>query len=76
MNTEPKFKIGQEVKFIGDTDAEVGQVVSYSFEPDRGFVYRISSREVDLTAKKVIEGFKICLETELVEVKKAEEENE
>lgn len=67
MNTEPKFKIGQVVKFAGDSNAEAGKVLSYSFDGE-SFVYRISAREVDLTAKEVINGVKTCLETELVEV--------
>ncbi len=65
---EPKFKIGQAVKFINDSDSEAGEVLGFYFDPAFGYTYKISAREVDLTAKKVIEGSKICREIELVSV--------
>lgn len=69
----PKFEIGKKVRFIGDSEADAGNVVSFSFEPDRGFIYKISSVDVDVKNKKLVNGFKTCLESELVAV---EEENE
>ncbi len=66
---KPKFEIGQKVKFVNDNDSEAGKVMSFSFSPDRGFVYQISSKEVDLAKKEIINGVKSCAESELVAVK-------
>jgi len=65
---EPKFKIGQLVKFINDDDTEAGDVLGFYYDPAFGYTYKISAREVDLVAKKVINGSKICREEELVSV--------
>lgn len=63
----PKYTIGQSVYFKGDLPEEAGQVLSYSFD-GTSFTYVISSKEVDIKAKKIIEGVKHCKEDELVEV--------
>lgn len=65
---EPKFKIAQKVKFTGDNDEEAGEVLSYSFD-GKEYYYKISAREVDMTAKKIIDGVKNCVESELAAVK-------
>jgi len=66
---KPKFEIGQKVKFVNDSDDEAGKVLGFSYTADRGFVYQISSKEVDLGKKEVINGIKSCSEKELVAVK-------
>lgn len=66
-----KFELGQKVKVVAD--GEVGEVLSIHVDAD-GVRYTISSREVDLGLKKVIEGIKHCKEEELEAVVEAKEE--
>lgn len=66
---KPKFEIGQKVKV--SNDGEIGEVLSFSFDGEK-FIYRISSKEVDIAVKEVINGVKTCGEDEL---KKIKEEN-
>lgn len=63
-----KFSIGQKVRFVGDTDNDAGKVLSMSFDGDN-WSYKISSKEVDHAKKEIIEGVKICAESELLIVK-------
>lgn len=64
---QPKFKIGELVKFINDPDCESGNIISYIFSSDtEEFVYKISAKEVDVTTKTIIDGFKNAKEDELV----------
>lgn len=70
---QAQFEIGQKVHFIGDSKDEAGEVLSYSYSADKGFVYQISAREVDLAKKEVINGVKTCTEAELVAVEEGEE---
>jgi len=58
----PKFQIGDLVKVLAD--GEEGTVVSYQADAS-GFTYRITSKEVDIKAKEIINGFKTCKEDEL-----------
>lgn len=58
---QPKFDIGDKVK---TADGEVCQVVSYSFDGST-FTYKLSSREVDLRARKLIEGVKNVTQEEI-----------
>lgn len=64
-----KFDIGELVRFVGDTDNDAGVVLSLSFDGE-SWSYSISSKEVDHARKEIIEGVKICKESELVAVKK------
>lgn len=73
---QPKFSIGQKVKFHLDSDSEIGEVLSYSFHPETGFTYQISAKEVDLEKKEIIQGIKHCREDELVEEELVEEKSE
>lgn len=68
-----EFKIGQTVRI--KADGEEGEVLSAQIDVN-GVKYTVSSREVDLEAKKILEGVKTCLEEELeaVEVKEESEE--
>ena len=64
----PKFAIGDKVKFFKDTDNEIGEVLSYTYVPSlETFRYTISAKQVDLAATKIHEAVKHCLEEELVE---------
>lgn len=72
---ENKFEIGQKVRFIGDSENDAGEVLSLSFDGEN-WSYKISSKEVDHARKEIIEGVKICLEDELVEVELEVKEEE
>jgi len=63
-----KFEIGDLVKFKQDKDSDAGEVLSLSFDGKK-FTYRISSKEVDLEKKEIIDGIKTCDESELISVK-------
>lgn len=64
----PKFDIGKKVKVKGTSDFDGGEVVEVSFI-NGVWVYKLTSKEVDLAKKEVIEGFKTCSEEELEEIK-------
>lgn len=65
---EPKYQIGDKVKFHKDTDAEVGEVISYAYVPElKTFRYTISAKQLDLIEVKIHDAIKHCLEEELVE---------
>ena len=65
-----KFEIGQEVRVKGDK--EVGAVLGFSFSLGSGMLYQVSSKEVDVVNKMLIEGIKTIREDELEAVKKDE----
>lgn len=65
--TKNKFEIGALVKFENDKDADAGKVLSLSFDGE--WSYKITSKELDLEKKEVINGIKIGKESELVAVK-------
>lgn len=62
-----KFNIGDLVKFINDKDVDAGNIISMSFD-GKEWSYAFSSHEVDLEKKVVIQGVKLCKESELVAV--------
>ncbi len=66
---EPLFKIGQEVKV--SADGEVGVVQQYSFD-GQSFKYVVSSKEVDLKKKEIVNGVKHVDESELESLEEAE----
>ena len=67
-----KFNIGDFVKFINDKDSDAGDVVGLSFDGNE-WSYKISSKEVDLDKKEIINGIKFGKESELVAVEKSNE---
>jgi hypothetical protein len=72
---QPKFAIGQQVKFFNDHDRMTGKVLSFTFHSANasdeytGFEYRISSRYYDQELNEMIDGYKICKEEELQDMK-------
>lgn len=64
-----KFNIGDKVKFIKDKDSDAGKIVGFGYSEEKGYVYTISSKEVDLEKKEIIDGVKNCNENEIVAVK-------
>jgi len=68
---EPLFKIGQEVRV--SADGEVGVVQQYSFDGE-SFKYVVSSKEVDLKKKEIVNGVKHVAESELEEIESEEVE--
>lgn len=67
-----KFNIGDLVKFENDKDSDAGNVMSISFDGNE-WSYKISSKEVDLDKKEIINGVKFGKEVELVAVEKVNE---
>ncbi len=65
-----KFKIGQMVKA---PDGEVGKILSVRID-ETGVFYAMSSKEVDIKAKEIINGVKHLEESELEAVKKGKNE--
>lgn len=62
----PKFKVGEAVKFTDDLDIEAGKVIEINYNSSVGFSYKISASYYDPDQHKMIDGFKNCLESELV----------
>jgi len=60
-----KFKIGQKVECL---DGELSEVLGISITKD-GVSYTVSSKEVDVKARLVVDGIKTCQEAELKGVK-------
>jgi len=60
---KPKFSIGDKVVVKNDPVAEVHKVLSFSY--DGKFVYKVSSRELDIPKKKVVDGISHFTEKEL-----------
>jgi hypothetical protein len=65
-----KYAIGEKVLY----QSEVSEVLGYSYDTERGYLYKLSSIEVDTRAKRLIKGIKHVLEVDLSPVK--EQENE
>ncbi len=69
-----KFKINQKVKFLNEPDNKAGVIVGINFNKD-SCMYKITSKYVDMSAEKIIEGFRTAREDELVEVIDENKEN-
>lgn len=65
----PKYEIGDQVKFKGDPDGMAGEVLSIGYTTEGGYTYKISSHYFDPAQNEMIDGYKICTEKELVQVK-------
>lgn len=65
----PQYKIGDKVKFKGDNDGIAGEVLSISYDSERGYTYKISSRYFDPALNDMVDGYRIGQEKELVSVK-------
>lgn len=57
-----KFKVGQKVK---SSDGDVHEVIAYSFDSVNGFMYKATSKEVDMSKKEIVEGISHYRESEL-----------
>lgn len=71
----PTFMIGQSVRLKNDTSEEVREVVSFRYDPvSQGFLYTLTSTEIDVAQKKLIEGVVHVSEDEIISVTEQEEE--
>lgn len=59
-----KFNIGDQVTQKGDLSNQVREVLSIMIKPD-GVYYDVTSREVDIKAKDVVNGHLFVKEEEL-----------
>lgn len=66
---EPKYKIGEQVKFLKDQDSQSGEIVSFSYDSNEGeFRYTFTSEAYDPGLNRMVTGVKHCLESEIVEI--------
>lgn len=65
---EPKFKPEDQVELEG----EVCTVVEIMFKDE--WVYKVTSKEVDIERKEIINGFKFATESELKPVKEQDDQ--
>jgi len=61
-----KFKIGDKVKAKGQSD--VHEVLGFNVD-ENGIVYKVSSKEVDVQAKELVNGISFYKEEELGGIK-------
>lgn len=59
-----KFKIGDKVREKDSGNKEVSKVLSFSFNGEE-YLYKLSSTEVDVENKELVEGVKFCKQDEL-----------
>lgn len=65
---EPKFKIGDRVKFHKDQDSEAGEIISFSYDPQlETFRYVLGVKQLNMQDQRFDDAVKHCLEDELVE---------
>lgn len=69
LGMKSKFEIGQSVQM---PDGEIGDIQSVRAD-EGGIYYAVSSKEVDLVKKEIINGVKHCEEDELKLVKAVKE---
>ena len=68
----PKFQIGDTVKFHVSSeqtshDNEAGQITEMHFDGNE-WSYKFTAQYYDFTEHKMIEGFKWCKESEIINV--------
>ena len=61
-----KFKIGDKVKAKGSND--IHEILGINIDIE-GIVYKVSSKEVDIQAKEIVEGVSFYKEEELGGIK-------
>jgi len=64
QQTQPKYKVGDKVVLLNDEARQTRTIVNVSYDGENVF-YKATSTEVDVAAKKLIEGIVICREAEL-----------
>lgn len=62
------FTPDQTVHYIGDPDGVNGIVQGMAWDSEKGWVYKVSSTQLDYVKRVVSEGIITVLETELVAV--------
>lgn len=61
-----KFKVGQ---IVLSSDGQEHEVLSFSFDSENGFRYKVTSKEVDMIKKEIVHGISHYSEKELKGVK-------
>ena len=68
---EQKFNVGDLVLDKRDTFfKEERKVLGFSYSPERGYVYKTTSKEVDVKAREIVHGVSFYEEKELKKVEK------
>lgn len=68
----PKYEIGQIVHYTQDPEGVNGKVVALSTNGE-GWMYKITSSEVDVSRRQIVNGCKHVTEEELEEVTEEQE---
>lgn len=63
-----KFAIGDKVYFLNDPTKEQGEIISFSFDAERGYSYQISAKYYDFGLKAEVTGTKTALESEIGQI--------
>ena len=63
-----KFQVGQKVKFVNDPDRLTGEVLSFSYSTETGYMYKVRSRYFDTEQNNMVDGHITCREEELVDM--------
>jgi len=64
-----KFTVGDRVIAKGDPQEEVHEVLGFSYD-ENGFTYKVTSKEVDVAKKEIVEGVSFYKEGEIKKEKK------
>ena len=59
-----KFNVGDKVLSLKDSTKEVHKVLGFSYNGE-DFVYKVTSREVDVKEKKIVHGVSFFREDEI-----------
>ncbi len=65
-----KFNVGEKVLVKTDKLKEKHEVLSFSYDPATGFTYKVSSVEVDVARKEMVNGISFYREDELIKLGK------
>ena len=69
-----KFDVGEEVFVKTDKLKEKHEVLGFTYDSATGFTYKVSSVEVDVARKKIVNGISFYKEDELIKSGKKENE--
>ena len=67
-----KFDIGDKVTDKRDPHDEVHEILAFFYDPEKGFTYKVTAKEVDVVKKEIINGISFYGQGELKKVKEEE----
>lgn len=66
-----KFEIGDKVKLEAEPDGEISEVLAFTFDGDK-YLYKLSSKVIDMKKKELHDAVKFCKQDELEKVEDKE----